>query len=310
MTAPASTQMLSIEHAVWNWIETGPKRHAMPVGHRLVRGIMAGFLLSTGGCLVQILTADPWLAQNAAGLLKILQAAVFPWGLVMIVLLQADLVTGEMAIFIASTIKRRVPPWAFLYGWAITFLGNLIGALFYAAILIHFGKVYSDPMLAGAAASANAKVASINFLEIWLRAIGCNALVCIAVFQASMATDMISKIVTSYFPIFLFVATGFEHVVANMFLIPEGLLTGRASFGVGEYIWKSIIASFLGNVMGAGLLVLPMVYLYGGDEHDPALKASGELPALPSIDTTRRSSYAQDKTKPYTVDIESHGVAA
>ncbi|KAN0066250.1 hypothetical protein ACQY0O_000344 [Thecaphora frezii] len=308
MSAATTSQMIPIEQAVWNWIEAGPKRHAMPIGHRFVRAIMAGFLLSTGGCLVQILTADPWLTQNAAGLLKIIQAAVFPWGLVMIVLMQADLVTGEMAIFIASTLKRRVPPWAFLYGWAITFFGNLVGALFYASFLVHFGKVYSEPMLQGAAASASAKVASINFLQIWLRAIGCNVLVCVSVFQASMATDVVSKVVACYGPIFIFVATGFEHVVANMFLIPEGLLTGRASFGVGEYIWKSVIASFLGNVVGAGIMMLPMVYLYGGDESEPALKHPALQGSFQNI--TLQNSSEHDKSKPWPAVVESHGACA
>ena len=220
--------------------------------------------------LVQIMTANPWLSTNAPGLLKLLQGAVFPVGLVMIVLLQADLVTGEMAVFIMSTVKRRVPYWAFLYGWAITFVGNLIGALFYAGLLVHFSDIYSPAMDRGAAAGADAKVLAINFRELWLRAIGCNVLVCIAVFQASLARDVVSKVVASWFPIFVFVAAGFEHVVANMFLVTAALMTRETKFGVGMYVWKSVIASFLGNVIGAALLALPLVYLHGGDEYDPS----------------------------------------
>lgn len=216
------------------------------------------------------MTANPWLSTNAPGLLKILQGAVFPVGLVMIVLLQADLVTGEMAIFILATAKRRVPYWAFLYGWAITFVGNLVGSLFYAAFLVHFSDIYSPAMDRGAAAGADAKVLTINFRELWLRAIGCNVLVCIAVFQASLAKDVVSKVVASWFPIFVFVAAGFEHVVANMFLISAALMTKETKFGVGMYIWKSVIASFLGNIIGAALLALPLVYLHGGDEFDPS----------------------------------------
>lgn len=223
-----------------------------------------------GGMLVQIMTANPWLATNAPGLLKIIQGAVFPVGLVMVVLFQADLVTGEMAVFIMSTIKRKVPLWAFLYGWTITFVGNLVGALIYAAFLVHFSNIYTPAMARGAATAADAKVSQINFLQLWLRAIGCNVLVCIAVFQASLAKDVVSKVVASWFPIFVFISAGFEHVVANMFLIPGALLTGQTDFGVGEYIWKSVIASFLGNILGAALLALPLVYLHGGDEFDPS----------------------------------------
>lgn len=227
-------------------------------------------VLSTGGMLVQIMSANPWFATNAPGLLKIMQGAVFPVGLCMIVLLQADLVTGEMAVFIMATVKRKVPYWGFLYGWTITFIGNLIGALLYAAFLVHFSEIYTPAMGKGAAAGADAKVSAINFRELWLRAIGCNVLVCVSVFQASLAKDVVSKVVASWFPIFVFVAAGFEHVVANMFLINAALMTRQTNFSVGEYIWKSIIASFLGNIIGAALLALPLVYLHGGDEFDPS----------------------------------------
>ncbi|GAC96647.1 formate/nitrate transporter [Pseudozyma hubeiensis SY62] len=242
----------------------------MDVGKRFVKGILAGFLLSTGGMLVQIMSANPWFATNAPGLLKIMQGAIFPVGLCMIVLLQADLVTGEMAVFLMSTVKRKVPYWAFLYGWTITFVGNLVGALFYAAFLVHFSSLYTPAMNTGAANGADAKVSAINFRELWLRAIGCNFLVCVAVFQASLAKDVVSKVVASWFPIFVFVAAGFEHVVANMFLINAALMTRKTNFSVGEYIWKSIIASFLGNIIGAALLAFPLVYLHGGDEFDPS----------------------------------------
>jgi formate/nitrite transporter len=231
----------------------------------------------------------------------------------MIVLLQADLVTGEMAVFIMATMKRKVPYWGFLYGWAVTFLGNLVGALFYAAFLVHFSEIYTAPMNTGAAAGADAKVSEINFRELWLRAIGCNVLVCIAVFQASLAKDVVSKIVASWFPIFVFVAAGFEHVVANMFIINAALMTRKTNFGVGEYIWKSIIASFIGNVIGAALLALPLVYLHGGDEFDPSQGARYVADATPGASpgasgnnvTLGHASVVNDKSAHWHKDIES-----
>lgn len=159
----------------------------------------------------------------------------------MIVLLQADLVTGAMAIMILSTLKRKVPFWAFAVDWAIVFLGNLSGALFYAGLLVYYTEIYTDAMVTGSAATATSKAGpAINFRENFLRGIGCNVLVCIAVFQASLAKDVISKIVAAWFPIFVFVSAGFEHVVASMFLIPEGLMQG-STVSVGRYIWNAMI---------------------------------------------------------------------
>ncbi|KAL9936850.1 hypothetical protein V8E36_004085 [Tilletia maclaganii] len=270
MTDSHTSPMLTLEQATWAWIEAGPKKYKMDPIARFLKGFMAGIYLSLGGTLVQILTADSWFTTNAPGLLKVIQGAVFPVGLVIIVLLQADLVTGSQAIFIMSTLKRKIPPYAFLIDWALVFIANLCGALFYAGIFVHYSGIYTADMLKGAAAQADTKVVTPNFRQIFLRAIGCNLCVCISLFQASLARDMIGKIVSAWFPIFIFVSCGYDHVVANMFLIPEGLMTGLAHLGVGEYIWKSMVPAFLGNFLGAACLALPMLYIHGKDEFDPA----------------------------------------
>ncbi|PWN19323.1 Formate/nitrite transporter [Microstroma glucosiphilum] len=286
-----SSQMFTLEEATWAWINTGPIKHKAPIGKRFLKGFMAGLFLSMGGMLVNILSADPWLSTNAPGLLKIIQGACFPVGLVMIVLLQADLVTGAMAIMILSTLKRKVPFWAFAVDWTIVFIGNLSGALFYAGLLVYYTEIYTEAMVTGSAATATSKAGpAINFRENFLRGIGCNVLVCIAVFQASLAKDVISKIVASWFPIFVFVSAGFEHVVASMFLIPEGLMQG-SPVSVGRYIWNAMIPAFLGNILGAALLVLPLLYLYGDDEHDP-LQVSGET--LPTTNGIQSTGYTKD----------------
>lgn len=201
-------QMISLEQATWAWIHSGTKKHHSELGVRFVKGAMAGMMLSLGGTLVQIMTANPWFTTNAPGLLKILQGLVFPVGLVMIVLFQADLVTGNMAIMIMSTVKRKVPLWAFIVDWTICFIGNLVGALFYAGLIVHFSDIYTSAIDQGAGMQADAKVSAINFRQVFLRGIGCNYAVVAAVFLASLAKDVISKVVIAYLPIFFFVASG------------------------------------------------------------------------------------------------------
>ncbi|CAO1632036.1 unnamed protein product [Parajaminaea phylloscopi] len=269
-TAPTPTPppMLTLEQATWAWILAGRSKHQLDLGKRFVKAFMAGLFLSTGGTLVGTLTADPWMTTNTPGLLKIIQGAVFPFGFVMIVLLQMDLVTGQMAIMLAATVKRKVPLWAWLLDWSVVFVGNLAGSLLYSGF-VYGSSVYTPPMQSGIATLATGKAGpAVNFGQVVVRGIGCNMLVCIAMFQASLAKDMVSKIVAAWFPIFFFVATGFEHVVASMYLIPEGLYWG-AKFSTARYIWNGIIPAFIGNVVGAALLTLPLVYLYGGDDFDP-----------------------------------------
>lgn len=201
----SSPQMITLEQATWAWIESGPKKHNMPLGIRFTKAFLAGIFLSMGGTLVNVLSADPWLSTNAPGLLKIIQGAAFPIGLIMIVIFQADLVTSQMAIMIMATVKRKVPIWAFLVDWTLVFIGNLAGALAYAGLIVHYGGIYTEAMDMGAAAAADGKVSAVNFREIFLRGIGCNFSVVAAVFMASLAKDIISKIFAAYIPIFFFV---------------------------------------------------------------------------------------------------------
>lgn len=135
--------------------------------------------------------------------------------------------------------------------------------------MVHFGEIYTPEIAMGAAKAANLKVTQANFRKIFIRGIGCNYAVIAAVFLASLAKDVVSKVVIAYLPIFFFVSAGYDHVVANMFLLTEALMTRKVTFSVGEYIWKSVIASFLGNVIGAALLVVPLVFLHGRDEYEP-----------------------------------------
>lgn len=211
MSAP---QTITLEQGVWAWIEMGPKHHQMEIGVRLCKFFLAGIFLSLGGTMVQVLTADPWFTSNAPGLLRIIQGAVFPVGLIMIVIFQADLITTQMAVMIMSTMKRRVPIWAFLVDWPIVFLGNLAGALFYGGLIVHYGNIYTPAMDMGAGQEAETKVSDVNFREIFLRGIGCNFCVVSAVFMASLAKDLVSKIVAAYGPIFCFVALTYDHVSA------------------------------------------------------------------------------------------------
>ncbi|KAJ1030700.1 hypothetical protein NDA18_001938 [Ustilago nuda] len=260
------SQMVTLEQATWAWIEAGPRKHHMPVGKRFAKGIMAGFCKSS--------PPTHGSPPTPPGLLKIFQGAVFPVGLVMIVLLQADLVTGEMAIFIMSTVKRRVPYWGFLYGWTITFIGNLIGSLLYAGLLVHFSEIYTPAMQRGAAMGADAKVSTINFRELWLRAIGCNVLVGIAVFQASLAKDVVSKVVASWFPIFVFVAAGFKHVFSQCGVdVQENELWG------GGVCVEERDCEFLGEGASVGMVKGGAVSPGGMSVNEVTLPGSGTVSA-------------------------------
>lgn len=86
-------------------------------------------------------------------------------------------------------------------------------------------------------------------------------LVCMAVFLAGFARDIVSKCVVLHFPIMTFVFLGFEHVIVNMYYIPIGIING-ADVGVGTYIGRSMIPSLIGNIIGGMLLGIPMMLMH------------------------------------------------
>lgn len=276
---------------------------------RFIKAFLAGLFLAFGGALVQVMNNSPELVQFSPGLLKIIQGAVFPVGLVMIVLFQADLVTASQAIFILATLKRKVPIHAFLIDWTICTIGNLAGALLFGGFVAGSEILAASPaagtptFAAQAAALANTKMAP-GFGQILLRGIGCNMLVCIAVFQASLMKDGISKIAASWFPISVFIALGFDHVVANFFVLLSALMYhSTTNYSVGTYIWKSLISSFIGNFVGAAIIALPLLACHGGNEFDPS-KLSKSTAIAPSPEGT----VAHEKTQQWAKDVEHSAV--
>jgi formate/nitrite transporter len=141
-----------------------------------------------------------------------------------------------------------------LLHWFITFWGNLCGSLFVVAIILGYGEVFAaDPYRAEVIAYATKKQVTPGFLQIFLRAIGCNWLVCLSCFLGLQGRDLASKIVGIWLPIFAFVSVGFDHVVANMTFIPLSIWLNAPGISVGLYIWKGVIPALMGNILGGGL---------------------------------------------------------
>ncbi|CAE7057039.1 unnamed protein product [Rhizoctonia solani] len=227
------------------------------------KAFIAGVFLSFGGLLHVIVSGgSAGLTSANPGLVKILGGLVFPIGLVMIVLQGQELLTSNMMTVPMLLVKRATPWWSLPVNWLLVLFGNLTGSLFFAGVLVKASGILSaEPYPTYVRSFVLHKAMDPHWYQIFLRGIGCNWLVCIAVWQAMAATDVISKIVAIFIPIFTFVAAGFDHVVANMFFIPLGIMMG-ADMTVADYIKKSLIASFLGNVVGALLVALPFMYFF------------------------------------------------
>ncbi|KAI3618671.1 formate nitrite [Moniliophthora roreri] len=281
---------------------------------------LAGVYLSFGGLIFEILSGGATtLTRTDPGIIKVLAAFTFPVGLVMyvhstprpqshferplrIVLTGQELLTSNMMVMPMAAIKGAIPWWSIPLNWLIVTFGNLVGSLFFAAILVRYsGIVSAEPYHTSIQMFAIHKAADPEWHQIFLRGIGCNWLVCIAVWQAAGAKDTISKIFAIWIPIWVFVACGFDHVVANMFSIPLGIMFG-ADLTVAEYIRKSFIASYIGNIVGALLVGLPAVYFYLSDYEAGGLRTAETGEALNERNVTveppsRGDSMRSDNTE-------------
>ncbi|KAF9222555.1 putative formate/nitrite transporter [Gyrodon lividus] len=280
---PAQTAVALVEMAV--------AKHNTRYDKTFFKAVLAGVMLSFGGLLdIVISGGSPTLTASDPGIVKVLGGFVFPVGLVMIVLQNLDLLTSNLMIFPMAAIKGAIPWWGIPVNWIIVFFGNLVGSLLFGAVLAKYdGLVTADPYLSYIRNFAIAKAVTPAWYQIFLRGIGCNWLVCVAIWQSTASRETFSKIIAAWFPIWVFVACGFDHVIANMFSLPLGIML-QAELTTADYIRKSLIASLIGNIIGGLFVGIPGVYFYLGDWNAGGLSDAEEAQAEKISDTS-----SQDK---------------
>ncbi|HBB29296.1 MAG TPA: hypothetical protein DC000_08625 [Clostridiales bacterium] len=220
---------------------------SMSVKKRFLLSFMAGLFISLGSQGFLTIYSDPFL-----------RAAVFPVGLMLIILVGGELFTGN-CLMTFGCLNKKINLKNFTSSILQVWFGNLIGSLF-VVLLVYFSGMYKpDSTLATTIATvANAKV-SLTFTQILLKGILCNILVALGVWFAYTAKDTIGRLFGCWFPVMLFVLCGYEHCVANMFFLPLGALVDN-SITISK-ILGNIIPATIGNFIGGGLL-LPVFYFY------------------------------------------------
>jgi formate/nitrite transporter len=275
-------------------VETGVKKALLPWDKALVAGFLAGAYIAFAGLLAIVVSAglDP---KTWGGLITLFTGSVFVLGLVLVVIAGSELLTGNMAMVPLALLGRRATMGRLAYNFTFVLIGNLIGSIFVAYFLaVKTGVVTAEAPLARLNQIATAKGATEGELQIFLRAVGCNWLVCLAVWMALGAEDIGGKVLAIFFPIMAFVAMGFDHVVANMFFLPAAIFAHVPGIGWGDAIHNWIFA-FLGNLVGASVFVSGAYwYLYvrdaepepgdtpHGDGHGDGRAAMGDRGAVPA----------------------------
>jgi formate/nitrite transporter len=266
-------------------VAAGTKKVQRTWDRLLVSSFLAGAYISFGALVA--ITVSSGLDPKTWGTLPTLfTGAAFTLGLVLVLIAGSDLATGNMMLVPLSAMRGKIGLGDVARNLTIVLLGNLLGALFVAFFLaVQTGVIGGTGAEASSPAGmthdrlatiALGKATGESAWQTFLRAVGCNWLVCLAVWMSLAATSVSGKILAIFFPIMAFVAMGFDHVVANMFFLPAAIFAGVPGIGWGDVLLNWLLAG-VGNLVGAVIFVSTSYwYLFLKDQPDPSATADAE----------------------------------
>lgn len=232
----------------------------------LTLAVMAGAFIGLGAMLSVVVRADTSLGFAASALLA---GLVFSLGLLMVVVAGAELFTGNN-LLVMGWADGRITTTQVLRNWVVVCLGNLVGAIGLAWLVFASGHTGLN---GGSVAQKVVQIAlakqALPFWSAFLRGVLCNVLVCLAVWMAMGGRSVTDKAVAVMFPVMAFVAAGFEHSIANMYLLPQAMMLQDSGVGLDEGaitmagMLGHLVPVILGNLVGgAGLVGLAYWAIY------------------------------------------------
>jgi formate/nitrite transporter len=262
--------------------ETGAKKTHRTWDRVLVSAFLAGAYIAFGA-LVAITVSSGLNPATWGTLPTLFMGAAFTLGLVLVLIAGSDLATGNMMLVPLSAMRGKIGMGDVARNLTLVLLGNLVGALFVAFFLAVQTGVIGNAGADGSSGLTYDRLAQIavgkldhTAWETFLRGVGCNWLVCLAVWMSLAATSVSGKILALFFPIMAFVAMGFDHVVANMFFLPAAVFTGVPGVGWGDTVVNWLLAG-AGNLVGAVIFVATSYwYLFLRDEPESAAAKAAE----------------------------------
>jgi formate/nitrite transporter len=256
---------------VENNIKSGVNKANLKLSKMILLGIFAGMFIAIGaeGSNLSVHNiSDVGLARTLAG-------TVFPVGLMLLVIIGGELFTGNCMLTMALADKQiRVSQ--MLRNWIVVFFSNMAGAVFMALLVCASGQFdYSDGGLGAYTIKVAMGKTGLEFSKALISGILCNFLVCVAVLMAASAKDIIGKIFAAFFPIMVFVISGFEHCVANMYYIPAGMMAATndkyvekacelygytadqisSQLTIGNFFGVNLLPVTIGNIIGGGIII-------------------------------------------------------
>lgn len=241
-------------------MQMGYAKTHLPLAKAITLGFLAGLFLSFAGQAYVVVTTGVDATQ---GPVLLLGGLTFSVGLMMILVAGAELFTGNCMILLAI-LSKRVLVWEYVLNLIVIWLSNFLGNIFGALVIYgggHNGYDGGDWTATGLRICAiTHKKAELKVYEMFMRGWFANTLVCLGVIMAASSKTATGKLFGCFFPIALFVATGYEHSIANQYYFAEAtLLDCRNRHG--RY-WLNLLMCTLGNILGAWILAIAYWFTY------------------------------------------------
>ena len=251
-------------------------RARLRVTQTFALSIMAGIFVALGAQFATFVTSDSTLHF---GLTSLIAGVVFSLGLILVETAGAELFTGNN-LNILGYLSNRITTGELLRIWVIVYIGNFIGSLLMVCLMYktHQFEFFHNMVGAKALLIAHKKV-NLSFTEALARGVLCNALVCLNAWLCYSGRTLADKVISVIFPIGGFVASGFEHCVANMYFIPMGMVLRKnpavvaaaekmagKSLDLSVLTWKgffihNLVPVTLGNIVG-GVILIGIVFWF------------------------------------------------
>lgn len=263
------------EETIQVGIKKGAKTH---IAQTLIAGILAGAFIALGGFAASMASHS----IDNAGLAKFVAGAIFPVGLILIIICGGELFTGNTLLILAQ-VEGKITLKQMLKNWGIVYIGNFIGAFIIALLIYNTGLLSTNAdKLGGYAIKVASYKGGLSFIKAFTSGILCNLLVCLAVWGSYSAKDVASKVLIIWFPVMAFIVSGFEHSVANMYYFSIGIFAklnhnfietshvlDKVAYVDIYHAIQNLIPVTLGNIVG-GAVFVGLAY-WAGYKYIPSL---------------------------------------
>lgn len=257
-------------------VNVGEKRSKNSIVNMFVLGLLAGMFIALAAEGSSMAAFNLLSKPETFGLGRLVAGTVFPVGMIFVLIAGAELFTGNNLI-IMSVLEKKASLKGMLTNWFFVYIGNFVGSMIIVYFMSKSGLFHSGSDLLGGVTIRIASVkVEFTFIQAVILGIMCNLLVCLAIWMSFGAKDITGKMLSGFFPVWLFVTSGFEHSIANMYYVPAGILakenpalaaaSGLSAERLSNLNWSSfftnnLIPVTIGNLIG-GTVFVGLIYWF------------------------------------------------